>query len=88
MDVCAECGGVWLDRGELDKLMSADEPAVLASSNATTAVQDGDQSPPPPEPPKAKKPKKSKKKKKPKKGWADQLEDILDDVLDLDDLFD
>lgn len=96
IDVCPECGGAWLDRGEIDKLTAVNEPRVLATSQTGSSdVQDGGQQPPPPKAPKVKTKKKSdertsseKKKKKRKKGWADQLEDILDDVLDLDDLFD
>lgn len=107
VDVCGECGGVWLDSGELDKLMMADEPAVLASSANAGSVQDGDDTPADTDaspgssksdhdgrdddPNSGKKSNKEKKKRKrPKKGWADQLEDIFDDVLDfdLDDVFD
>lgn len=93
VDVCMGCGGVWLDRGELEKLLFVNEPAVLATS-ASSSVQDGDQvaTPPPPKPPESKKgsksnaDKKSKKKskKKRKRDWADQLEDIFEDVLDWD----
>lgn len=100
VDVCVECGGVWLDRGELDKIIFAEaEPAVLASSSGGDDVQDGGHDahqPPPPKPkidstdrPDKYDKSKSKKKKK-KKDFGDRLEDILDDVLDLDldDVFD
>ena len=94
VDVCVECGGAWLDRGEIDKLAMRSQPVVLASSDAAESVQDGDPTPPPPKAKKSKKSddekkssKKKKSKKKRKKGWADELEDILEDVLDFDDLF-
>ena len=103
--MCRDCGGIWLDRGEIDKLVLDGEPVVLATAldgPAAAAIQDGQAQPPTTpvdgmsasgEPKESKKSKKSddhkksskkKSKKKRKKGWADQLEDILDDVLDFD----
>ena len=93
VDVCVECGGAWLDRPEIDKLAMRSEPVVLASSDAAESVQDGNPTPAPPKARKSensddeKKSSKKKSKKKRHKGWADELEDILEDVLDFDDLF-
>ncbi len=96
IDVCPKCGGVWLDRGELEKLAgssSQDEPTLLATSSHDEA-QDGSTGP-------------SKdhdhddddhdrregkpKKKRQESQWerlADALEEIFEDVLDLDIDFD
>ena len=47
IDVCPKCGGVWLDRGELEKLVGSsgqDEPTLLATSSHDEA-QDGSTAP-------------------------------------------
>ena len=31
LDVCSECGGVWLDKGELEQLTSVDRRGFLGS---------------------------------------------------------
>jgi len=139
VDVCEDCGGIFLDRGELRKIIEGAEPVVLASVGSAvqdtvpqgdlskdSAVMDADPverrvefEPSQAEPrrrgrdhddddddrdrdnrkkkskgrdrdskdrdPKggdSKKSKSKKSKKKRKKGWADMLEDVLDDVLD------
>lgn len=98
VDVCGGCGGVWLDRGELENLMASSEPTVLATSTSSDSVQDGagvdavaqprdsgdDDDDERPKKSQKKKSKSKKSKKKRTKGWADQLEDIFDDVLDWD----
>lgn len=33
IDYCPECRGVWLDRGELDKLINSSEPALQPKLN-------------------------------------------------------
>lgn len=70
IDICPHCRGIWLDRGEIDKLAATPEPPP----------------PPPPQPlatePQRNKPSKKKKKSK-KKGLADRLGDVLEEVLDL-----
>ncbi len=48
IDVCPRCRGVWLDRGELEKLLEA--AAAGAGDRAATPVHDR-----PPAPPRAKK---------------------------------
>lgn len=99
VDVCPNCEGVWLDRGELSKLMAAALPesrlaAYVPPANPSDSSEervpsdrddrreddddDDDRT--------SKKAKKSKKRRS--KSWGDRLEDVLDDVLDLDDLFD
>ena len=124
VDVCPNCEGVWLDRGELSKLMAAALPesrlaAYVPLANPSDSSEervpsdrddrredddddddrkqwrsdrrsrdrgheyhddddDDDRT--------SKKAKKSKKRRS--KSWGDRLEDVLDDVLDLDDLFD
>ena len=36
IDYCPECRGIWLDRGELDKLIAAEEQAYASSRNEDT----------------------------------------------------
>lgn len=63
VDVCPNCKGVWLDRGELERLAAqgrAADPTLLASSGHA-APQDGGSTPPPVVPAPTEK-KKSKKK--------------------------
>ncbi len=65
IDICPQCHGIWLDRGEIDRLGSAPpaEPAVVAPGQS------------------ADKPKKQKKKKKKNSlgdRLGDILEDVLD----------
>lgn len=83
IDVCPQCKGVWLDRGELDKLAQTSDlaprvqdtltPSSFApSGKSAKSAKSGD---------KKKSDKKAKKKKK--KSSLDRLGDILEDVLDL-----
>ncbi|MFV0259865.1 MAG: zf-TFIIB domain-containing protein [Acidimicrobiales bacterium] len=85
IDVCPHCGGVWLDRNELDRLLSvAPGPASAGPAPSARPVErqpvrsdagaDRDRRP--------ERPSKGAKKRK-KKGWADRLGDALEDVLDL-----
>lgn len=54
VDVCPRCKGVWLDRGELEKILDALD-AQLTASGASTVSDGGGRSssplPPPPAPP-------------------------------------
>lgn len=83
VDVCPGCKGIWLDRGELER--------VFSNAAITDTVRPETPGPPPPQPihqpqssPPREKPKNEKsKKKRKKKGWADFLEDVFDEVLDL-----
>jgi Zn-finger nucleic acid-binding protein len=76
LDVCPKCRGIWLDRGELDRLASTAEPSRGGDSPPTEVSggtkRDG----------RAKTKRKPKKKKR-KKTLADRLGDALEDVLDL-----
>ena len=38
IDVCRRCGGVWLDRGEMDKLVYEDDEAVIGAPEDAPAV--------------------------------------------------
>lgn len=124
VDVCPSCNGVWLDRGELDKIMTQaqtepalgayqppEDPSTSTEENVPASfdrratddddddedddgreewksdrrshkrrAEDRDDSD------RSERSKKSKKRKP--KSFGDRLEDILDDVLDLDDIFD
>ena len=82
IDVCPQCKGVWLDRGELDKLASGapSEPAVL---HAGSSMQDTAALPVSKKSDKKSDKKSGKKKKKKKSSLGDRLGDILEDVLDL-----
>ena len=121
VDVCEDCGGIFLDRGELRKIIEGAEPVVLAGGGSAvqdsvpvdSAAKDADPverrvefEPSQADPRRrdrdddddddrdrddrkkkskdkdSKKSKSKKSKKKRKKGWADMLEDVLDDVLD------
>jgi Zn-finger nucleic acid-binding protein len=85
IDVCPNCHGMWLDRGELEKLVEPDERTGYARS-----MSGAEQWPPAREPEiepfspryaiEARKAQKAKKKRK--KSLAERLGDVLDDVLD------
>ncbi|KAB8314489.1 hypothetical protein SD81_037345 [Tolypothrix campylonemoides VB511288] len=52
IDYCPQCRGVWLDRGELDKLIErAGAPAPRAAQAAPPPVQPAHAQPPPAYPP-------------------------------------
>jgi Zn-finger nucleic acid-binding protein len=42
-DMCPTCRGVWLDRGELEKLMSLDREAVTPAQSGKSDVYDSPQ---------------------------------------------
>lgn len=93
IDICPRCRGIWLDRGELDKLVDQEAPTSIASTPA-----------PPPRSEPARPTDQSrewerdrargrddrdrddrdrkKKKKKRKKSKAELLVDLLEDVFD------
>lgn len=68
VDVCPRCRGLWLDRGELERLMSeADVPPRPPSAPAAPApMRTPDRRP-----------------ERRKKSTTKRLADLLDDVLDL-----
>ena len=76
IDVCPSCRGVWLDRGELEKL-AVEEPADIALGSAASSSDRHDA----PSGAKRKAPKSKKSKRR--KGFADRLGDLLEDALDL-----
>jgi Zn-finger nucleic acid-binding protein len=67
VDVCPRCRGLWLDRGELDRLMAAADVAPPPPAPLPHAPL------PPSQRPQSRKPKSRSKR----------LADLLDDVLDL-----
>lgn len=81
IDVCPRCRGVWLDRGELDRLatMSAPPPPPPLRNQEATGRVDETWS----VPPAGSGGKSSKKKPKKKKTFAERLGDALEEVLDL-----
>ena len=84
VDVCPKCKGVWLDRGELDKLAAPAPAAVDRRGSRSDDVRDWDDDDDDDDDDRPKKSKKSKKKKKRKKSFGDRLGDVLEDVLDFD----
>lgn len=86
VDVCPNCKGVWLDRGELEKLAAqvpAPPPQPPTPAPVPSHLDDRDVHREPrisADTLGAKKPKKKKKKKR--KGLGDLLDDVFDDVLD------
>ena len=45
VDVCRSCRGVWLDRGELEKLMTADPPGEARRREPDDRHRDDDRRP-------------------------------------------
>ncbi len=78
IDVCPQCRGVWLDRGELQKLVNesaSPQPVRERSAPDSRAEEKASGSKN-----STKKNKKSKKKKQ--KSWGSMLGDILEEVID------
>ena len=77
IDVCPRCRGIWLDRGELDRLMGPTEPsgraAVAPSGGADVRARDDTVD--------VLSPGRAKKNKK--RRLMDKLGDALEEVLDL-----
>lgn len=72
IDVCPRCKGVWLDRGELDRLAGR-APATRPAPPVPADDREPEWRPQP-----------SKKQgKKRKKSFAERLEDVFEEVLDL-----
>lgn len=76
IDVCPRCRGIWLDRGELEKLAEAKPAPKAAKPVKQPSSKDGSGSG-------KSKSSKSKKKRKKKKSLGSRLGDVLEDVLDL-----
>ena len=72
VDVCPRCRGLWLDRGELERLMAEADVAPPPPAAPVAA-------PVPAPPPGAGRPPADRRRK----SKAKRLADLLDDVLDL-----
>ena len=49
IDYCPQCRGVWLDRGELDKIIERSPQAAMPASQVHAAPSPGYAPPPPPQ---------------------------------------
>lgn len=78
IDVCPVCKGVWLDRGELEKLADDDSPRWDVPASPAALRDAG----PAPKGSSTSSGSKPKGKKKRKKSFAERLGDVLEDVLD------
>ena len=78
IDVCPVCKGVWLDRGELEKL-AADDDARWDAPPTPASARHG--APPPSGKSKDRGSAPTGKQKR-KKSFAERLGDVLEDVLD------
>jgi uncharacterized protein len=79
IDACPECRGVWLDRGELDRILAKERAAVSADPDEDfyREMEGGRQSAPPPPPsrdPRYEDPRSYTKKRKKRS----MLEDLFD----------
>ena len=77
IDVCPRCRGVWLDRGELEKLVEpTDQPVAARTARDADDLDrrrhDDDDD----------RPRSKKGKKKRKKSFGERLGDVFEDVLD------
>ena len=96
IDVCPHCRGVWLDRGELDKLIAGANPGPQRPQPGPSPIapqpeylrstpddrDDRDSRDRRDYSDKGKKQHKKSKKKKRKKSWGEMLGDVLEEVLD------
>jgi Zn-finger nucleic acid-binding protein len=71
LDICPRCHGVWLDRGELDRLVG-DRPTVDAGAARSSNDRLGDR-----------RHQHTDGKKKRKKRLADRLGDVFEEIIDL-----
>ena len=71
IDVCPNCKGMWLDRGELDKLAGSVDPEPRDAVGFEPVASAGGKVKP------------DKGKKKRKKSFAERLGDVLEEVIDL-----
>lgn len=76
VDRCPRCRGIWLDRGEIDKLV-AGSPAEAGRGHRGVSERQGDD---------RRKARhdddRVRRKKKRKKGFADRLADVLEELID------
>lgn len=74
VDVCPRCRGVWLDRGELERLLTEGEVAPPPVQPAAPPVQPAAPTPHVP----ARRPEPERRRKSKAKRLADLFEDVLD----------
>jgi len=75
LDICPKCHGIWLDRGEIDRLIAEDAPAPERSPardarDRTRSRDDGDRD------------RDRDKKRKKKKSLASRIGDAIEDAID------
>lgn len=83
IDVCPSCRGVWLDRGELQKIIAivrAEESGDITEDFARGRPAASRPAPPPPEARPEPREEYSEKRRKKKKGWG--LWDVLEEIID------
>jgi Zn-finger nucleic acid-binding protein len=76
VDICSRCRGIWLDRGELDRLL--DGPTVTSRSERADRSGDPDRRDRFDDDPRGRREREPKRKSK-----AKRLADLFEDVLDL-----
>lgn len=81
LDICPKCHGIWLDRGEIDRLLGEDEPT--APSQSRPLSDDRGQEQRERDQRRQTEPERSKKKsKKKKKSLAERIGDAIEDAID------
>ena len=78
LDICPKCRGIWLDRGEIDRLIAEDAappPPAAAPVRAVRPEQHGDRWEDDDRG-------KNKSKKKKKKSLASRLSDAIEEAID------
>lgn len=80
VDRCSRCRGIWLDRGEIDKLVAGPTAGPTRSPDRPTGRPAGDRGPAGER--RSQDPDRRSKKKKRKKGFADRLADVLEELID------
>ena len=82
IDVCPICKGVWLDRGELQKLADADDDPRRSGDRRERSGKERDRKDRDRD--RDDRDRSKKKDKKRRKSLGERLGDVLDDVLDFD----
>lgn len=82
IDICPTCKGVWLDRGEIEKLLASSASPAWEVPSSPAALDGLGPAPKGMKPGKNKVGKSDKPKKKRKKSFTELLGDALEDVLD------
>ncbi len=76
IDVCPACRGVWLDGGELEKILKATRAHEEERLRDESDAEGGGREPP------EQRPDERKGRDKKRKGWGDTLGDLLGDIFD------